>query len=150
LVEEAAMPGNAKNTTTTIIPAMRYRDAPAAIEWLCAVFGFEKHLVVPGENGGIAHAQLVFGNGMIMLGSAREDDEFGRWMQPPQELGGAGSQSIYVIVDNVDAHYARAKAAGAEIVSEVEDQSYGGRLYSCRDPEGHLWSFGSYDPWPKG
>jgi uncharacterized glyoxalase superfamily protein PhnB len=131
---------------STVIPAMRYRDAPTAIEWLCQAFGFEKHLVVPGENGGIAHAQLTFGNGMIMLGSAR-DDEFGRWIRPPQEFGGAGTQSAYVIVDDVDAHCARAKAAGADIVSEVEDQSYGGRLYSCRDPEGHLWSFGSYDPW---
>jgi uncharacterized glyoxalase superfamily protein PhnB len=68
----------------------------------------------------------------------------------PQEIGGAGTQSAYIIVDDVDAHYARAKAAGAEIIKEVEDQSYGGRLYSCRDPEGHLWSFGSYDPSAKG
>ena len=139
------MSGNAKITTSTVIPAMRYRDAAAAIEWLCNAFGFEKHLVVPGENGGIAHAQLAFGNGMIMLGSAR-DDEFGQWVKPPREIGGVGTQSAYVIVDDVDAHYARAKAAGAEIIKEVEDQSYGGRLYSCRDPEGHLWSFGSYDP----
>jgi uncharacterized glyoxalase superfamily protein PhnB len=142
------MSGNAKITTSTVIPAMRYRDAAAAIEWLCNAFDFEKHLVVPGENGGIAHAQLAFGNGMIMLGSAR-DDEFGQWVKPPREIGGIGTQSAYVIVDDADAHYARAKAAGAEIVMEVEDQDYGGRLYSCRDPEGHLWSFGTYDPWPK-
>jgi len=141
------MSGNAKIATSTVIPAMRYRDAAAAIEWLCNAFGFEKHLVVPGENGGIAHAQLSFGNGMIMLGSAR-DDEFGQWVKPPREIGGVGTQSAYVIVDDADAHYARAKAARAEIVTEVEDQDYGGRLYSCRDPEGHLWSFGTYDPWP--
>jgi uncharacterized glyoxalase superfamily protein PhnB len=110
-------------------------------------FGFEKHLVVPGENGTVAHAQLAFGNGMIMLGSARED-EFGQWVKPPRETGGIGTQSAYVIVEDADAHYARAKAAGAEIVMEVEDQDYGGRLYSCLDPEGHLWSFGTYDPWP--
>ncbi len=60
---------------------------------------------------------------------------------------GAGKQSIYIIVDDADAHHARAKAAGAEIVMEVADQDYGGRLYSCRDPEGHLWNFGTYDPW---
>jgi uncharacterized glyoxalase superfamily protein PhnB len=141
------MSGNAKITTSTVIPAMRYRDAAAAIEWLCNAFGFQNHLVVPGDNGGIAHAQLSFGNGMIMLGSAR-DDEFGQWVKPPREIGGVGTQSAYVIVDDADAHYARAKAAGAEIVTEVEDQDYGGRLYSCRDPEGHLWSFGTYDPWP--
>jgi len=131
---------------STVIPAMRYRDANAAIDWLCKAFGFEKHLVVPGENGTVAHAQLAFGNGMIMLGSARED-EFGRWVKPPKETGGIGTQSAYVIVEDADAHYARAKAAGAEIVMEVEDQDYGGRLYSCLDPEGHLWSFGTYDPW---
>jgi uncharacterized glyoxalase superfamily protein PhnB len=141
------MPSNPKNTVSTVIPAIRYRDANAAIEWLCKAFGFEKHLVVPGENGTVAHAQLSFGNGMIMLGSAR-DDEFGRRVKPPRETGGIGTQSAYVIVENADAHHARAKAAGAEIVMEVEDQDYGGRLYSCLDPEGHLWSFGTYDPWP--
>jgi uncharacterized glyoxalase superfamily protein PhnB len=141
------MASNPKNTVSTVIPAMRYRDANAAIEWLCKAFGFEKHLVVPGENGTVAHAQLSFGNGMIMLGSARED-EFGQWVKPPWETGGIGTQSAYVIVEDADAHHARAKAAGAEIVMEVEDQDYGGRLYSCLDPEGHLWSFGTYDPWP--
>ena len=141
------MRSNAKNTISTVIPAMRYRDANAAIEWLCKAFGFERHLVVPGENGTVAHAQLTFGNGMIMLGSARED-EFGQRVNPPREIGGIGTQSAYVIVEDADAHYARAKAAGAEIVMEVEDQDYGGRLYSCLDPEGHLWSFGTYDPWP--
>jgi uncharacterized glyoxalase superfamily protein PhnB len=141
------MPSNPKHTVSTVIPAMRYRDANAAIEWLCKAFGFEKHLVVPGENGTVAHAQLSFGNGMIMLGSAR-DDEFGRRVKPPRETGGIGTQSAYVIVEDADTHHARAKAAGAEIVMEVEDQDYGGRLYSCLDPEGHLWSFGTYDPWP--
>jgi uncharacterized glyoxalase superfamily protein PhnB len=141
------MASNPKDTVSTVIPAMRYRDANGAIEWLCKAFGFEKHLVVPGENGTVAHAQLSFGNGMIMLGSAR-DDEFGRRVKPPRETGGIGTQSAYVIVEDADAHYARAKAAGAEIVMEVEDQDYGGRLYSCLDPEGHLWSFGTYDPWP--
>lgn len=141
------MPSNPQNTVSTVIPAIRYRDANAAIEWLCKAFGFEKHLVVPDENGTVAHAQLAFGNGMIMLGSARED-EFGQWVKPPSEIGGIGTQSAYVIVEDANAHYARAKAAGAEIVMEVEDQDYGGRLYSCLDPEGNLWSFGTYDPWP--
>ena len=131
------MADNARNTTTTVIPAMRYNDAPAAIEWLREAFGFEEHLVVPGEDGTIAHAQLVFGNGMIMLGSTR-DDEFGKLQKPPSDLGGAGSQSCYVIVEDADVHYARAVAAGAEIVVEIQDEDYGGRGYSCRDPEGHL------------
>ena len=125
---------------------MRYRDAMSAIEWLGRAFGFEARLVVPGEGGTIAHAQLTFGNGMIMLGSAR-NDEFGRFQKPPRDLGGIGSQSSYVVVRDADAHYARAVAAGAEIVLEIKDEDYGGRGYSCRDPEGHLWNFGTYDPW---
>ena len=137
---------HAMDTVATVIPTMRYRDAPAAIEWLCRAFGFEKHLVVPGENDSIVHAQLVFGKGMIMLGSAR-NDAFGRYMNPPRDLGGSGTQSVYLIVADADAHYARAVAAGAQIVYDIKDEDYGGRGYSCLDPEGHLWNFGTYDPW---
>lgn len=129
----------------SIIPTMRYRDAAAAIEWLCAAFAFEKHLVVPGEGGRIAHAQLTNGSGMIMLGSAG-DDAFGQLQAPPDPHRPV-TQSPYIIVEDVDAHYARAKAAGAEIVIDIRDEDYGGRGYSARDPEGHLWNFGSYDPW---
>ena len=78
----------AKNTKATVIPCLRYRDAPAAIEWLCRAFGFEKHLVVPNQDGTIAHAQLSFGAGMVMLGSVVES-EFGRLMKQPDEIGGA-------------------------------------------------------------
>lgn len=144
--EERSMANNAKSTTSTVIPTMRYNDATAAIEWLCEAFGFEKHLVVPGEDGTIVHAQLVFGNGMVMLGSALES-EFDSLHKPPSALGGAVSQSPYIIVEDADKHYARAVAAGAEIVMEIKDEDYGGRDYSCRDLEGHVWNFGSYDPW---
>jgi uncharacterized glyoxalase superfamily protein PhnB len=129
----------------SIIPTMRYRDAAAAIEWLCKAFGFEEHLVVPGQNGAIAHAELTLGNGMIMLGS-EHDDAFDKLLKPP-EPGHPVTQSPYIIVADVDAHYAKAKAAGAEIVMDIKDEDYGGRGYSARDPEGYLWSFGSYDPW---
>ena len=91
-LEETNVADNAKNTTTTVIPTLRYQDAPVAIEWLCEAFGFEKHLVVPGESGTIAHAQLVFGNGMIMLGSAL-DREFDKLQKPPNALGNVPSQS---------------------------------------------------------
>ncbi len=131
---------------STVIPCVRYRDAPAAIEWLCRAFGFEKHLVVPEEGNRIAHAQLTFGNGMIMLGSIHEN-EFGKNLKQPDEIGGAETQCPYLIAKDPDAHYARAKAAGAAIVIDIIDNDYGGRGYSCRDLEGHLWSFGSYDPW---
>lgn len=136
-----------KQTTASrasIIPTMRYQDAPRMIDWLGEAFGFEPHLVVPDGNGGIAHAQLVLGSGMIMLGSAR-DDEFGVHVKTARDVGSV--QSAYVIVPDADAHYARAKAAGAEIVREIKDEEYGGRGYSCRDPEGQVWSFGTYDPW---
>ena len=129
-----------------MIPTLRYNDAAAAIAWLCEAFGFEKHLVVPGEDGTIAHAQLVFGNGMVMLGSACES-EFDNLQKPPSTPGGVVTQSTYIIVDDADKHYAQAVAAGAEIVIAIKDEDYGGRVYSCRDPEGHVWNFGSYDPW---
>lgn len=134
------------NNSATVIPCLRYRDATAAIEWLCAAFGFEKHLVVPEEGNRIAHAQLIFDNGMIMLGSVR-DNELHRLMKQPDEIGGAGTQSTYIVTRDADAHYARAKTAGAQIVMEIKDNDYGGRGYSCKDLEGHLWNFGSYDPW---
>jgi uncharacterized glyoxalase superfamily protein PhnB len=134
-----------KNTRATIIPALRYRDAAAAIEWLCKAFGFEKQAVYAGDNGVIEHAQLTFGNGMIMLGSAR-DNEYGRFFRTPQDAGGV-TQGAYLVVDDADAHYAQAKAIGAEIVLDIKTQDYGGRDYTCRDPEGHVWTFGTYDPW---
>lgn len=101
---------------------------------------------MPGDTGAIAHAQLTFGNGMIMLGSVR-DDAFDKLQKPPRQVGGVGTQSPYIVVDDADAHFRRAVAAGAEIVMDIEDQPYGGRSYSCKDPEGYLWSFGTYDPW---
>ena len=137
-----------KNTKATLIPVLRYRDAPVAIEWLCQAFGFEKHLVVPNNEGTVAHAQLSIGNGMIMLGSALENEtEFGRLMKQPDEIGGGQTQSTYVVVADADAAYTRAKAGGAKIAMEIRDEDYGGRGFSCFDVEGHLWSFGSYDPW---
>ena len=137
-----------KDTTATVIPSLRYQDAPKAIDWLCRAFGFERHLVVPGEGDTIAHAQLTFGRGMIMLGSSgAHGGGFDELVKAPGEVGGIGTQSPYVIVDDADAHLARARAAGAEIVLDIEDKAYGGRGYTCRDLEGHVWSFGTYDPW---
>lgn len=128
-----------------IIPGMRYRDAPAAIDWLCDVLGFERRLVVPNEDGTIAHAQLVLGNGMVMLGSAHDseyDDIVG-----PSSPDGKLTQSAYIVVEDVRGLYERVKAAGANIVMELEEQHYGGSLFSVRDPEGQLWNVGSYNPW---
>lgn len=130
---------------TTVIPCLRYHDAPAMLDWLCEVFGFARHLVVEDGAGGIAHAQLALGDGMIMLGSAR-DDAFGRLQKTPRLLGGV-SQSAYLVVAEVDALAAKAAARGATILRAPQDEDYGGRGCSLLDPEGVLWSLGSYDPW---
>ena len=140
------MSTTAKATRSTTIPCVRYRDAPAAIDWLCLAFGFEKQLVVPDNDGGIAHAQLSFGNGMVMLGSI-VDSDYGRLMKQPDEIGKANTQGCYLVVDDADRVYRRAIEAGAEIVLDIKDEDYGGRGFTCRDLEGHVWSLGTYDPW---
>jgi uncharacterized glyoxalase superfamily protein PhnB len=121
----------------SIIPSLRYNDARRAIDFLEQAFGLRAQMVVDGEDGAVAHAQLVYGDGMVMLGSARDDDAGGSHV---------GAGWLYVVVEDADAHYAQAKAAGAEIVRELEDQDYGSRDYSARDLEGNLWSFGTYRP----
>ncbi len=125
---------------------MRYRNAPAAIEWLCNVLGFARHAVYAGPDGSIQHAELTLGGGMIMLGSIR-DNEARPYMKQPDEIGGAETRSEYIVVSDADEVYRRVKAAGAEIVTDIRDQSYGGRDFTCRDPEGRVWSVGTYDPW---
>ena len=141
-----AAPKSVPSSGSTIIPGLRYRNAPAAIDWLCNAFGFEKSLVIPGDNDTIAHAQLTFGTGMIMLGTVREG-ETRFTLQQPSQIGGAETQFPYVVVADCDGHYARAKTAGAKIVVEIHDEEYGGRGYACRDLEDHLWYFGSFNPW---
>ncbi len=136
----------APRTGSTIIPCLRYRDALAMIEWLCSAFAFERHAVY-GDGAIVHHAQLVFGNGMIMIGSVDNGSDWGRRIAQPGEIGDRETQCPCVIVADADAHCERARAAGAVIVDEPSSPAYGGRGYSCRDPEGHLWYFGSYDPW---
>jgi uncharacterized glyoxalase superfamily protein PhnB len=131
---------------STIIPGLRYRNAHAAIDWLCKAFGFEKHAVYEDDQGHVMHAQLVYGAGMVMLGDVRPDG-FGKHMAQPDEIQGRETQCAYVTVADCKAHYERAKAAGATIIDDYAEKDYGGAGYSCRDLEGHFWSFGSYDPW---
>ena len=139
---------NAHTTVTgrTLVPTLRYRDVQAAIAWLCGAFGFEKHLVVTGDDGSIRYAQLTFGEGMIMVVPV-EDTAFDQLMKQPEEAGGAETQICYLFVENVAAHYDRAKAGGAEILLDLDLGDSSGRGYSCRDLEGHIWNFGTYDPW---
>jgi uncharacterized glyoxalase superfamily protein PhnB len=134
------------NSPSTIMPALRYRDAPAAIEWLCNILGFAKHAVYPGPDNTIGHAELTLGGGMIMLGSAK-DDAYGRRFKTPAELGDMETRSAYIVVPDAEVVYARAKAAGATIVREIQDTDYGSREFTVKDPDGHTWSVGTYDPW---
>jgi uncharacterized glyoxalase superfamily protein PhnB len=119
-----------------IHPAIRYKDAHRAVDWLARAFGFEKRTVHEGPNGSVAHAEMAFGTSLVGFSSAHETDPANPWTMV--------RQGIYVALNDVDAHHARAVAAGAEIVRELRDESYGSRDYSARDLEGHLWGFGTY------
>ena len=129
-----------------IIPVIHYKNAKVAIEWICEAFRFEKHLVVPGENNTIVHAQLTYGNSMIMLSSENNND-YGKLIETPNSLNGINTQAPYIIVEKIDEHYKNAVAKGAKILIEIKDEEYGGRGYTCKDIEGHIWSFGSYNPY---
>ena len=125
----------------TVFPALRYTDAKAAIDWLGRAFGFEVH-VSYDEGDVVHHAELKVPGGMVMLGSVRGDSSEYQAVAPPP-----GSAAIYVVVEDTDAHHARAEEAGAEIIMELHDTDYGSRDYTARDPEGNVWSFGTYQPW---
>jgi uncharacterized glyoxalase superfamily protein PhnB len=140
------MEKSVQTSPSTIIPALRYRNAPAAIDWLCQVLGFERRAVYPGPNDTIGHAELTLGGGMIMLGS-QKDDEHAHRFKSPEELGGVETGGAYVVVPDADAVYARAQAAGAPIVRPIQNTDYGSREFSVQDPEGHTWGVGTYDPW---
>ncbi len=168
---------------STVIPCLHYQDANMAIEWLCQVLGFQKHLVVPmpearhlaesekvnSENGDqnrsekvqIAHAELTSSSGMIMLGSASsiegsnleegkpevEKSTYNQKIKLPHQIGDCVTQSNYLVVDDADIVYQRAKKAGAKIIMDIESPDFGGRRFACADPEGHIWIIGTYNPW---
>jgi uncharacterized glyoxalase superfamily protein PhnB len=125
----------------TIFPILRYSDARAAIRWLCEAFGFRERFSVPETGEFVRHAQLSLGTNIIMLGSSRDDD----LLKSPQTLG-AATQALCVYVPDIDEHFERARSAGAEITTAPYDTDFGAREYHVRDPEGHLWTFGTYLP----
>ncbi len=127
-------------------PALRYRDVGFAASWLCMAFGFERHATTLDDEGRINYAELSFGHTIIMLG-AIGGFEVDNLMKQPDEVGGAETQCSYLIVGDLDAHYGRARDAGAKIVLEIKTHRNGTRGYTCADPEGHLWNFGTYDPY---
>ena len=118
--------------------ALHYRDPLAALDWLEKAFGFERKMVITDAGGKLAHSEMRYGDGYIMVGS-----EWADHAASPASTGGRNTQSIHVhLQDGIDAHCERARAAGAVIVREPADQFYGDRVYAARDPEGHVWSFG--------
>lgn len=124
----------------SIYPTLVYADAKAAIKQLTEAFGFTEASVYEGEDGSVLHAELVQGNGAVMLGSKGTGSVFDKAMK------GAGPCGVYVVVDDVDAHHQQAVEHGAEILMPPTDQDYGSRDYMARDAEGNIWSFGTYAP----
>ena len=127
---------------TRISSALFYDDAPKAIDWLCSAFGFEVRLKVEGDPGVVHHSELTYGEGVVMVSSASPDTK----RVSPRATGGANTQSLFLYVDAVDAHCARARKAGAKILKEPVTNDYGeghwvDRGYECEDPEGHRWWF---------
>jgi uncharacterized glyoxalase superfamily protein PhnB len=121
----------------TLYPVLIYKDAQAAIDFLERAFGFERQ-TVHEDDGSVQHAELRFGSELVMLSSAASGDALFKQ--------GIGRSSLYLVIEDPDAHHARAVEAGAELARELRDEDYGSRGYTARDPEGNLWSFGTYRP----
>ena len=132
---------------SVLIPSLRYKDAPAAIAWLEQALGFERHSVYDGPGGTIARADLRFGNGTVMLGSASNESSLKHMYVTPAEIGGRVTSPLYLIVNDCERTYARVLAAKAEVIMEMKTMEYGGKAFTVRDPEGYLWSVGEYSPW---
>ncbi|MFT5391690.1 MAG: uncharacterized glyoxalase superfamily protein PhnB/uncharacterized protein (DUF952 family) [Gammaproteobacteria bacterium] len=134
------------------IPTLVYKDAPRAIAWLEDAFGFKPRMIVReaapgrGRTHTIVHSQLNLGESLIMVSSAG-DRPFDALHQPGDVNNGAVTQSPHVVVPDADVAYLKAKGAGATMVMDIVDEPHGGRGFSCKDIEGHLWNFGDYDPW---
>jgi uncharacterized glyoxalase superfamily protein PhnB len=125
-------------TQPTVWPALRYDDAPAAIRFLVDVFGFREALVVPDERGDVVHAELRWPEGgAVMLGSAKHTEGTHAEMK-------AGVGAVYVVTDDVDAVYARVAEAGSDVPEAPHDTEHGSHTFTARDPEGNLWTFGTY------
>ena len=120
-----------------ITPYLLYEDLDATLDWLIGAFGFTEQVRMKGPDGKANHAEVGLAGGVVMMGHPGPD------YKNPKRLGGA-TQLVYVYVDDVDKHFAVAKAAGAHILSEPADQFYGDRTYGAEDPEGHQWSFAQH------
>jgi uncharacterized glyoxalase superfamily protein PhnB len=129
----------------SIVPTPAYTDVRKAVGFLVDAFGFERHTVYEDDAGNLAHVELVLGTSMVMP-AVPGRGEYGDLLTSVADAG-RPTGGAYVIVDDPYAHADRARAAGAEILLEPRERDYGGADYTCRDLEGHIWTFGSYDPW---
>lgn len=119
-----------------LMSAVCYRDPKAALTFLEAAFGFELAMLIEDDQGALVHSEMRFGNAAIMIGHEWSEDH-----KSPSSLGGKNTQTVHIQIDSdVDAHCARARAAGFEILMEPSTQFYGDRTYRARDPEGHIWT----------
>jgi uncharacterized glyoxalase superfamily protein PhnB len=132
---QTTMPPGGTRGGSSVIPALRYADADAAIRWLGEAFGFEEHAVHRDDTGAVIHAEMVWTTGMIMFGSSGDGRPTGN-----------ATTGIYLVVDDIETHRARAVAAGAD-ADPIQDTDYGSREYGVRDLEGNSWHIGTYDPW---
>ena len=123
-----------------ITPHLFYDDVAAAVDWLVNAFGFEIRLRMTDKDGAVVHGDLEVADSLVMVGLTSENVA----RESPRSLGGKISQRLYVFVDDVDAHYERARRAGAKILSEPAEHFYGDRVYECMDPEGHRWKFAQH------
>ena len=119
-----------------IFPVLRYGDAPAAIDLLVRAFGFEVASDHRLPDGRVAHADLRVGPSVVGVSSTGTSSPASPWAEV--------KQGIYIVVEDPDAAYARAQSEGADIAMPIADQSHGSRDFTLRDPEGHLWGFGTY------
>jgi uncharacterized glyoxalase superfamily protein PhnB len=136
----------------TITPALCYLNPKAALDFLQRAFGFELDMLIEDEAGNVAHSQMAFGDGHIRVGTEWSENH-----RSPQSIGRKCTQTVHIqLTEDLDAHCARARDAGAEIIAEPETQFYGDRTYRARDPEGHIWTFGQTvevltpEQWDKG
>ena len=134
------MPANPPENMPRITPSIFYDDPATALDWLAKTFGFETRMSIPGPDGGIMHAEMQVADGVIMVGPTSATDEW----KSPKSLSGSVTQSLYVYVDDLDAHCARARGAGAKILAEPEDMFWGDRTYVVEDVEGHRWTFAQH------
>ena len=131
------MPKNPPEGMPRVTPYLYYDDLAAALDWLGRAFGLTTRMSIPGPEGRLMHAEMTMADGVVMMGQTG--------MEPscvsPRSQNGVNTQSLYIYVDNVERHCERARAAGATIIRAPEDQFWGDRMYTARDPEGHAWSF---------